>query len=83
MLYITLLFVNMFILSRTTSIVNTGDTFPMSLEIRIFNLTLNQANVSLSCSAVGCTTQVNLHIKGVIVFLANSFQSFYSFTTSF
>ncbi|XP_078489993.1 uncharacterized protein LOC100186451 [Ciona intestinalis] len=49
--------------STTTSIVNTGDTFPMSLEIRNVNLTLNQATVSLSCSAVSCITQVQLHIK--------------------
>nr|XP_026695303.1 uncharacterized protein LOC100177288 isoform X2 [Ciona intestinalis] len=49
--------------STTTSIVNTGDTFPMSLEIRNVNLTLNQATVSLGCSVPGCITQVQLHIK--------------------
>nr|XP_026694784.1 uncharacterized protein LOC104266816 isoform X2 [Ciona intestinalis] len=49
--------------STTTSIVNTGDTFPVSLEIRNVNLTLNQATVSLSCSSFGCITQVQLHIK--------------------
>uniref|UniRef100_UPI000EF4AC4A basement membrane-specific heparan sulfate proteoglycan core protein-like n=1 Tax=Ciona intestinalis TaxID=7719 RepID=UPI000EF4AC4A len=49
--------------STTTSIVNTNDTFPMSLEIRNVNLTLNQSTVSLSCSAVGCITQVQLQIK--------------------
>nr|AEA08575.1 vCRL1 variant J-2 [Ciona intestinalis] len=49
--------------STTTSIVNTSDTFPMSLEIRNLSLTLNLANVSLSCSVPGCITQVNLQIK--------------------
>ncbi|XP_078495425.1 uncharacterized protein LOC144750502 [Ciona intestinalis] len=58
-------------LSTTTSIVNTGDTFPMSLEIRNVNLTLNQANVSLSCSPPGCTTQVNLHVKAPTATLIN------------
>nr|AEA08564.1 vCRL1 variant B [Ciona intestinalis] len=48
--------------STTTSIVNTGDTFPMTLEIRNVNLTLNQSTVSLGCSAPGCITQAPLQI---------------------
>nr|AEA08562.1 vCRL1 variant A-1 [Ciona intestinalis] len=48
--------------STTTSIVNTSDTFPMNLEIRNVNLTLNQANVTLSCPAPNCIQKVNLQI---------------------
>nr|AEA08566.1 vCRL1 variant D-1 [Ciona intestinalis] len=48
--------------STTTSTVNTGDTFPMSLEIRNVSLTINQSTISLGCSAPGCNTQAPLQI---------------------
>ncbi|XP_078495861.1 uncharacterized protein LOC100175969 [Ciona intestinalis] len=49
--------------STTTSIANTGDTFPMVLEIRNVTLDLNNSTVSLSCAVAGCITQVDLSIQ--------------------